>query len=54
MMPYQSYLIYQAERTKTCAEIRRADEQLGRMTERVSWLWHHATRPISRSSWLRP
>ena len=46
MMPYQSYLIYQAERTKTGAEIRRADEQLGLMAESVSWLWHRATRPI--------
>jgi hypothetical protein len=46
MMPYQSYPIYQAERTKTDAEIRRADEQLGHMAENVSWLWHHATRPI--------
>ena len=27
MMPYQSYQVYQAERTKTAAEIRRADEQ---------------------------
>jgi hypothetical protein len=29
MMPYQSYQVYQAERPKTAAEIRRADEQLG-------------------------
>jgi len=29
MMPYQSYQIYQAERPKSAAEIRRADEQLG-------------------------
>ena len=47
MMPYQSYQIYQAERTKTCAEIRRADEQLGHMAENVSSLWHRATRPIA-------
>ena len=47
MMPYQSYPIYQAERTKTDAEIERADEQLGHMAENVSWLWHHATRPIA-------
>ena len=46
MMPYQSYPLYQAERTKTAAEIRRADEQLGRMAQSVSWLWHHATRPL--------
>ena len=32
-MPYQSYQIYQAERPKSAAEIRRADEQLGHMGE---------------------
>jgi hypothetical protein len=36
MMPYQSYQIYQAERPKSAAEIRRADEQLGHMAENVS------------------
>jgi hypothetical protein len=48
MMPYQSYQVFQAERPKTCAELRRADEQLGQMAENVSWLWRHATRPIAR------
>jgi len=33
MMPYQSYQIYQAERPKSAAEIRRADEQLGQLAE---------------------
>ena len=33
MMPYQSYQVYQAERPKTAAEIRRTDEQLGQMAE---------------------
>jgi hypothetical protein len=47
MMPYQSYQLYQAERAKTAAEIRRADDQLGRMAENVSWLWQHAIRPIA-------
>jgi hypothetical protein len=47
MMPYQSYQVYQAERPKTAAEIQRADEQLGHMAENVSWLWKHATRPIT-------
>ncbi|HXB49522.1 MAG TPA: hypothetical protein VNW50_17295, partial [Streptosporangiaceae bacterium] len=32
MMPYQVYQLYQAERTKTAAEIRRADEQLGELS----------------------
>ena len=47
MMPYQSYLIYQAERPKTTAEIRRADDQLGHMAANVSWLWRRATRPMA-------
>ena len=47
MMPYQSYQIYQAERPKSAAEIRRADEQLGHMAGNVSWLWQHAIRPIT-------
>ena len=47
MMPYQSYLIYQAERPKTAAEIRRADEQLGHMAANVSWLWRRVTRPVA-------
>jgi len=47
MMPYQSYQLYQAEQAKTAAEIRRADDQLGRMAENVSWLWQHAIRPIA-------
>jgi hypothetical protein len=47
MMPYQSYQIYQAERPKSAAETRRADEQLGHMAENVSWLWQHAIRPIT-------
>ena len=47
MMPYQSYQIYQAERPKSAAEIRRADEQLGHMAENVSRLWQHAIRRIT-------
>jgi hypothetical protein len=51
MMPYQAYQVYQAERTKTAAEIRRADEQLGHMAENMSWLWRRATRPVARFRW---
>jgi hypothetical protein len=40
MMPYPAYQLYQIERAKSPAEIRRADEQLGRMAKRVSTLWH--------------
>ena len=47
MMPYQSYPIYQAERTKTAAEIRHADGQLGRMAQNVSQLWCRVTRPVA-------
>ena len=47
MMPYQSYQLSQAERPKSAAEIRYADEQLGHMAENVSWLWQHAIRPIA-------
>jgi hypothetical protein len=46
MMSYQAYQVYQAERPKTAAEIRRADEQLGHMAENVSWLWRRAIRPV--------
>jgi hypothetical protein len=45
MMPYQIYQLFQAERTKTAAEIRRADEQLGKLSQAFSSAWHHATRP---------
>jgi hypothetical protein len=44
MMPYQVYQLYQAERTKTAAEIRRADEQLGELSRAMSSAWHHAAR----------
>jgi hypothetical protein len=45
MMPYQVYQLYQAERAKTAAEIRRADEQLGELSRAFSSAWQHATRP---------
>jgi hypothetical protein len=47
MMPYQTYQVFQAERPKTAAEIRRADDQLGHMAQNVSRLWQHATRPVA-------
>ena len=46
MMPYQVYQLYQIERTKTAAEIRRADEKLGELSHALSSAWHQATRPI--------
>jgi len=38
MMPYQAHQLYQIERPKSQAEIRRADEQLGRMAQSVTAL----------------
>jgi hypothetical protein len=38
MMPYQVYQLYQTERLKSAAEVRRADEQLGRAAQRISRL----------------
>ena len=38
MMPYQAYQLYQIERPKSRAEIRAADEQLGRMAKSVTVL----------------
>ena len=52
MMPYQAYQLYQvfqlypAERPKTAAEIRRADEKLGERSRALSSAWHHAPRPM--------
>jgi hypothetical protein len=47
MMPYQVFQLYQAERTKTAAEIRRADDRLGELSQALSSAWHHATRPTA-------
>lgn len=44
-MPYGAYQLYQAERTKSAAEIRRADAQLGEISRTLSSAWHHASRP---------
>jgi hypothetical protein len=46
-MPYGSYQLYQAERTKSAAEIRRADEQLGEISRALSSAWHHVSRPTA-------
>jgi hypothetical protein len=48
MMPYQSYQLYQAERVKTAAEIRHADEQLGELAQSLSSLWFGVTRRVAR------
>ena len=48
MMPYQSYQLYQAERVKTAAEIRHADEQLCELAQSLSSLWFGVTRRVAR------
>jgi len=45
MTPYGAYQLYQIERSKSAAEIRRADEQLGEISRSLSSAWHHASRP---------
>ena len=45
MIPYQVYQLYEAERNKTAAEIRRADEQLGELSRALSSGWHPVARP---------
>ncbi len=45
MMPNQVYQLYQAERAKTAAEIRRADDQLGELSRALSSAWRHASGP---------
>ena len=46
MMLYDMTAQYQAERIKTAAEQRRADEQLGMMAAEMSRLWRRVTRPV--------
>ena len=46
MMPYQVYQLYQVERPKSAAEIRRADEQLGNAADGISRLWRRTGEPI--------
>ena len=53
MMLYDMSVQYQAERIKTAAEQRRADEQLGMMAAELSWLWQRVTRPVRALSGLR-
>jgi hypothetical protein len=54
MMPYQAYQLYQIERPKSRAEIRAADEQLGRMAKSVTALRERmAQRVTARALSLR-
>ena len=45
MMPYDTYRLYQAQRVKSAAEVRRADEQAARLAAAGSWLFRGITRP---------
>ena len=45
MVSYNSYRLYQIERAKSPAEIRRADEQAARLASAVSSLFRGITRP---------
>jgi hypothetical protein len=53
MTPYGSYQLYQAERSKSAEEIRRADKQLGEMSQTLSLAWHHVSRPTAALLALR-
>ena len=46
-MPYQAYQLYQIERPKSRAEIREADERLGRMAKSVTALRERMTQPVT-------
>ena len=50
MTPYDTYRIYQIERAKSLAEVRRADEQAARFASAVSSLFGGITRPV-RAIW---
>ena len=54
MMPYDTYRIYQIERAKSLAEIRRADEQAARFASAVSSLFGGISRPVRVIRRLRP
>ncbi len=43
MMPYDIYRLYQAERTKSAAEVQRAGEQAARIAAAVCWLFRART-----------
>jgi len=60
-MPYDTYRLYQIQRTKSSAEIRRADEQTARIASAIAALFEVITRRagpgfdvIVRGHWPRP
>jgi len=44
-MPYDTYRLYQIERVKSPAEVRRADEQAARLASAISSLFRGVARP---------
>ena len=46
MVPYDTYRIYQIERAKTLAEVRRADQQAAQLASAISSLFHSLSRPV--------
>jgi hypothetical protein len=46
VMPYDTYRLYQIERVKNPAEVRRADEQSARLAAAASALFRGITRPV--------
>jgi hypothetical protein len=54
MMPSDAYRLYQVERLKTAAEIRRADEHAGRFAATVARLVRGAFRPARPAQPARP
>ena len=49
MTPHEYYLLYQAERPKTAAEIRRADERAGRTAAAAAGMLRALMRPAGRA-----
>ena len=45
MMPYDTYRLYQIERAKSPAEVRRADDQAARLASAASSLFQSIMRP---------
>jgi hypothetical protein len=46
MVPYDTYRIYQIERAKSPAEVRRADQQAAQLACALSSLFRGLTRPV--------
>jgi len=46
VVPYDTYRIYQIQRAKTLAEVRRADQQAAQLASAISSLFHSLSRPV--------